>query len=52
MILNPSDSSYADVFTEKELEEIGDFKEVDFNQELPKPLHEYLYTYLDKVYMW
>ncbi|KAG2220369.1 hypothetical protein INT45_010755 [Circinella minor] len=48
MILNPNDSSYADVFTEKELEEIGNFKAVDFDQELPQPLHEYLYTFLDK----
>ncbi|KAG2223340.1 hypothetical protein INT45_008997 [Circinella minor] len=39
LILNPDDPLYADVFTEQELNEIGDFNSIDFNQELPNLVH-------------
>ncbi|KAI9243820.1 hypothetical protein BDA99DRAFT_610347 [Phascolomyces articulosus] len=48
LILTPDDPLYAEVFTEQELEEIGDFNSIDFDQKLPKDVHEYLYSFLDK----
>ncbi|KAI9243818.1 hypothetical protein BDA99DRAFT_529791 [Phascolomyces articulosus] len=48
MILNPDDPLYAEVFTEQELNEIGDFNSIDFDQEFSEYLHEYLYSFLGK----
>ena len=49
MIINPDDLVYADVFDESELDEICNFKSIDFDQPLPKDLQVYLHSFIGKV---
>ncbi|KAI7853487.1 hypothetical protein BDC45DRAFT_536192 [Circinella umbellata] len=48
IILNPDDPSYVDIFTEQELQEIQDLRSIDFNQNLPADLHQYIYSFSTK----
>ncbi|KAG2221380.1 hypothetical protein INT45_012426 [Circinella minor] len=48
MIINPDDLVYADVFDENELDEIRNFKSIDFDQPLPEDLQVYLHSFIGK----
>ncbi|KAI7856289.1 hypothetical protein BDC45DRAFT_64627 [Circinella umbellata] len=48
MIINPDDLVYADVFDESELDEIRNFKSIDFDQPLPEDLQVYLHSFIGK----
>ena len=49
MILNPDDALYRETFTQQELDEIRDLNSIDFDQDLPKELHDYFYSFKGKV---
>ncbi|KAG2216868.1 hypothetical protein INT45_007873 [Circinella minor] len=45
MIIDPDDSIYVNKFSEEGLDEIRDYKAVEFDQPLPEKLHNYLYSF-------
>ncbi|KAI9271935.1 hypothetical protein BDA99DRAFT_501397 [Phascolomyces articulosus] len=49
MIINPNDSIYDNKLTEEDLNEINDFNAAEFDEPLPKELHEYLYPFEGKA---
>ncbi|KAI8143034.1 hypothetical protein BJV82DRAFT_657405 [Fennellomyces sp. T-0311] len=48
LIMNPDDLLFEDKFTKAELDEIKNTKSVEFDQELPSEMKEYLYSFSDK----
>ncbi|KAI9488559.1 hypothetical protein BDB00DRAFT_791811 [Zychaea mexicana] len=49
MIINPNDPIYDNKFTEEDLNDIHDFKAIEFDEPLPKELNEYLYSFKGKI---
>ena len=49
MIINPNHSIYDNKLTEEDLNDIHEFKAIEFDEPLPKELNEYLYSFKGKV---
>ncbi|KAG2201604.1 hypothetical protein INT45_008153 [Circinella minor] len=45
MTIDPEDQIYNDKFNQQDLCEIREHKGIEFDLELPKELHQYLYSY-------